>query len=82
MVKVFLQKKCHPRFYVREVKQVTLFLAKERTRMQLMNEAFDLLREVIPNSGLQEHRRLSKIATLRLAIQYIKALTQILLNEK
>ena len=51
---------------------------RERTRMHMLNDAFDELRKVVPKSNLSEHQRLSKIATLRLAIHYISALTSIL----
>ena len=51
---------------------------RERTRMHMLNDAFDELRRVVPKSNLSEHQRLSKIATLRLAIHYISALTSIL----
>ncbi|CAF1084627.1 unnamed protein product [Didymodactylos carnosus] len=51
---------------------------RERNRMHALNEAFDELRKVVPKSNLNDHQRLSKIATLRLAIHYISALTSIL----
>ncbi|KAK2165221.1 hypothetical protein LSH36_53g05034 [Paralvinella palmiformis] len=51
---------------------------RERNRMHLLNDAFDDLRRVVPKSNLSEHQKLSKIATLRLAIHYITALTSIL----
>lgn len=47
---------------------------RERTRMHMLNDAFDELRKVVPKTSLGEHQKLSKIATLRLAIQYIAAL--------
>ena len=47
---------------------------RERTRMHMLNDAFDELRKVVPKSNLSEHQKLSKIATLRLAIHYISAL--------
>lgn len=47
---------------------------RERTRMHMLNDAFDELRKVVPKNSLGEHQKLSKIATLRLAIQYIGAL--------
>lgn len=53
---------------------------RERTRMHLLNDAFDDLRKVVPKSNLSEHQKLSKIATLRLAIGYIAALTSTLKN--
>lgn len=51
---------------------------RERTRMHMLNEAFDELRKVVPKSNLSEHQKLSKIATLRLAIHYISALSTLL----
>ncbi|XP_071107302.1 uncharacterized protein [Haliotis cracherodii] len=51
---------------------------RERTRMHMLNDAFDSLRKVVPKSNLSEHQKLSKIATLRLAIHYISALASIL----
>ena len=51
---------------------------RERSRMHLLNDAFDDLRNVVPKSNLSEHQKLSKIATLRLAIHYISALASIL----
>jgi hypothetical protein len=53
---------------------------RERNRMHILNDAFDELRKLVPKSNLSEHQRLSKIATLRLAIHYISALTRILQN--
>ncbi len=43
--------------------------------MHALNEAFDELRRVVPKANLHDHQRLSKIATLRLAIHYISCLT-------
>ena len=51
---------------------------RERNRMHILNDAFDELRKMVPKSNMNEHQRLSKIATLRLAIHYISALTRIL----
>ncbi|XP_013794349.1 twist-related protein-like [Limulus polyphemus] len=55
--------------------------ARERSRMNEMNEAFDKLRKVVPtfpvNAGV-ENTKLTKITTLRLAVNYIAALTKIL----
>ncbi|ELU00185.1 hypothetical protein CAPTEDRAFT_69807, partial [Capitella teleta] len=53
---------------------------RERTRMHMLNDAFDDLRKVVPKSNLSEHQKLSKIATLRLAISYISALNSTLKN--
>ena len=52
---------------------------RERNRMHILNDAFDDLRKIVPKTNLNnEHQRLSKIATLRLAIHYISALTRLL----
>jgi len=51
---------------------------RERNRMHILNDAFDDLRKIVPKSNLSEHQRLSKIATLRLAIHYISSLTKLL----
>lgn len=53
--------------------------ARERNRMHLLNRAFDELRKVIPRSSYDgDGEKLSKIATLRLAIHYISVLSNIL----
>ncbi|XP_048761867.1 neurogenic differentiation factor 1-like [Ostrea edulis] len=51
---------------------------RERNRMHMLNDAFDELRKVVPKNNLGEHQKLSKIATLRLAIRYISSLTKTL----
>ncbi|GAA49817.1 hypothetical protein CSKR_204071 [Clonorchis sinensis] len=51
---------------------------RERQRMAQVNQAFDGLRRVVPRGHMTEYQRLSKIATLRLAIQYIRAMNRIL----
>lgn len=51
---------------------------RERQRMQMLNQAFDNLRIVVPRTHLADYQKLSKIATLRLAIQYIRAMKQTL----
>lgn len=48
---------------------------RERQRMHSLNDAFQDLREVIPH--VRRGRRLSKIETLTLAKNYIKALTNV-----
>ncbi|XP_050391119.1 class A basic helix-loop-helix protein 15 isoform X2 [Patella vulgata] len=48
---------------------------RERMRMHSLNDAFQGLREVIPHVNLD--RKLSKIETLALAKNYIKALTNV-----
>ena len=49
---------------------------RERQRMHSLNDAFQDLREVIPHINLE--RKLSKIETLTLAKNYIKALTNVI----
>lgn len=51
---------------------------RERMRMHSLNDAFQELREVIPHVNLD--RKLSKIETLTLAKNYIKALTNVICN--
>lgn len=52
--------------------------ARERSRMHGLNEALEILRETMPDFNLSQ--KLSKIETLRLAYNYIGALSD-LLNE-
>ncbi|RZF43166.1 hypothetical protein LSTR_LSTR012852 [Laodelphax striatellus] len=54
--------------------------ARERSRMREINEAFDTLRRAIPHlaSENSHSEKLTKITTLRLAMKYIAALTQVL----
>lgn len=55
--------------------------ARERTRMQEINRAFENLRNVVPQFPCKlgaDNGKLTKITTLRLAVNYIAALTQIL----
>lgn len=51
---------------------------RERNRMHILNDAFDDLRKMVPKPNSNEHQRLSKIATLRQAINYISCLTNYL----
>lgn len=51
---------------------------RERNRMHKLNRAFEELRKVIPKASYEEEEKLSKIATLRLAIHYISVLSNIL----
>jgi hypothetical protein len=51
---------------------------RERNRMHILNDAFDDLRKMVPKPNSNEHQRLSKIATLRQAIDYISCLTNYL----
>ncbi|XP_073976828.1 pancreas transcription factor 1 subunit alpha-like [Rhodnius prolixus] len=53
---------------------------RERRRMQSINEAFDGLRAHIPT--LPYEKRLSKVDTLKLAIGYIKFLSELVMNDK
>lgn len=53
--------------------------ARERVRMNDMNDAFDSLRNLIPN--YPAGRKLSKIDTLRLAKAYINDLAELLRDE-
>ena len=50
---------------------------RERERMQEVNDAFDVLRRVIPTSE-RPQQKLTKITTLRLALNYIDRLQNIL----
>ncbi|CAH0546008.1 unnamed protein product [Brassicogethes aeneus] len=50
--------------------------ARERRRMNGLNEAFDRLRKVIPN--LDAEQKLSKFETLQMAQTYINALKELL----
>lgn len=49
---------------------------RERKRMRDLNRAMDSLREVMPHANSPSVRRLSKIATLSLARNYIQMLTK------
>ena len=51
---------------------------RERNRMHKLNRAFEELRKVIPKESYDGDEKLSKIATLRLAIHYISVLTNVL----
>jgi Helix-loop-helix DNA-binding domain len=50
--------------------------ARERRRMNSLNDAFERLREVVPSLG--SDRKLSKFETLQMAQTYIGALTELL----
>ncbi|KAG8192892.1 hypothetical protein JTE90_014668 [Oedothorax gibbosus] len=55
--------------------------ARERTRMQEINDAFETLRKVVPQFPTKtgpDNGKLTKITTLKLAVNYIAALSQIL----
>lgn len=51
--------------------------ARERRRMNGLNEAFDRLREAIPTSTEDDHK-LSKYETLQMAQSYISELCNLL----
>ena len=50
--------------------------ARERRRMNGLNDAFDRLREVVPN--VNSEQKMSKIETLLVAQTYIKALAKLM----
>lgn len=50
--------------------------ARERRRMNSLNDAFDKLRDVVPSLG--NDRKLSKFETLQMAKTYMSALTELL----
>ena len=53
--------------------------ARERRRMNSLNDAFDRLRDVVPSLG--NDRKLSKFETLQMAQTYISALYELLQRE-
>ena len=58
--------------------------ARERERQSRLNNAFDVLRGVIPDylTGKGQERKLTQIETLRLAQHYIMALTELLQDSR
>ena len=50
--------------------------ARERRRMNGLNDAFERLREVVPN--VNSEQKMSKIETLLVAQTYIKALAKLM----
>lgn len=52
--------------------------ARERDRIQTVNNAFDHLRNHVPNGDAPKGRKISKVETLKSAIEYIHALRSIL----
>ena len=52
--------------------------ARERDRIRNVNDAFDSLRSHVPNGDLVKGRKISKVETLKSAIEYIHALRDIL----
>lgn len=53
--------------------------ARERKRMNSLNDAFDKLRDVVPSLG--NDRKLSKFETLQMASTYINALNELLTRD-
>ncbi|XP_013391375.1 pancreas transcription factor 1 subunit alpha-like [Lingula anatina] len=51
---------------------------RERRRMKSINEAFDGLRRCVPDAENCKEKKLSKVDTLKMAIQYISDLTRAL----
>jgi hypothetical protein len=54
---------------------------RERHRMLEINSAFETLQEVLPNIECEQNTKITKITTLRLAMNYIAALRQMLGND-
>ncbi|CAL1539877.1 unnamed protein product, partial [Lymnaea stagnalis] len=50
--------------------------ARERKRVQAVNSAFSKLRKHVPYEP--RHKRLSKVKTLRFAIEYIRRLQELI----
>ena len=61
------------------LKKRLLVNARERERMRVLNQAFQSLRDALPCYIADGH--MAKITTLRLAINYIKALTEVLKDD-
>ncbi|CAL4123172.1 unnamed protein product, partial [Meganyctiphanes norvegica] len=55
--------------------------ARERNRMREINEAFEHLQKTIPNLPGTETKELTKITVLRLAVNYIEALANVVDDE-
>ena len=54
---------------------------QERVRMRKINKALDDLRKILPKEFNLYHRRMSKIRTLRLAMNYIKSLSDLIIQD-
>jgi len=52
--------------------------ARERDRIRTVNDAFDHLRDHVPNGDAPKGRKISKVETLKSAIEYIHALKSVL----
>nr|KAG5704830.1 hypothetical protein BaRGS_001301 [Batillaria attramentaria] len=50
--------------------------ARERNRVKLVNQGFETLREHVPNG--KKNRKMSKVETLRSAVEYIRQMQQLL----
>lgn len=68
--------KCSDQKVVKQRQRRVKANARERSRMHGLNHALDALRSCVPLSNTH-HQKLSKIETLRLARNYIKALSRI-----
>lgn len=55
---------------------VTRRNARERNRVKLVNQGFETLREHVPNG--KKNRKMSKVETLRSAVEYIRHMQQLL----
>nr|CAB3223516.1 Achaete-Scute a-like2 achaete-scute like protein [Phallusia mammillata] len=55
--------------------------ARERRRIRNVNSAFDELRQHVPN-GERNRKKISKVDTLQSAIEYIKALEELVQNRR
>ena len=55
--------------------------ARERDRIRNVNDAFDSLRSHVPSGELVKGRKISKVETLKSAIEYIHALRDVLGDE-
>ncbi|CAG5095009.1 Oidioi.mRNA.OKI2018_I69.XSR.g13987.t1.cds [Oikopleura dioica] len=55
--------------------------ARERDRIRNVNDAFDELRDHVPNGDAGRGRKISKVETLKSAIEYINALKDLLGDE-
>ena len=50
--------------------------ARERNRVKLVNQGFNILREHVPNG--RKNRKMSKVDTLKSAVEYIRRMTELL----
>ena len=61
----------------RNINSVMRRNARERDRIKTVNDAFDSLREHVPNGEAAKGRKISKVETLKSAIEYIRAFEKI-----